>query len=253
MPEVTHHGRRTGYRILDGETDERLLCIHGSGGASDVWSGLAETPLDAVAADLSGHGRSADVDTSAGPATLAAYAEDVLAVARETDATVLVGHSLGGAVALHVVLETALDPDALVLVGTGAKLAVHQDIRTALAEDFEGAIEGLHAPDLLFHDPRPDDIEHSTALMRATGQSVTRRDFLTCHSFDVRDRLGEVTQPTLAITGEHDGLTPPAYHEYLAEHVGDGRVETIPDAAHYSMVERPTAFADAVVEFLDGL
>lgn len=250
MPTVTHQGRRTAFRVLAGDTDSRLLCIHGSGGSSDAWSGVDDTALDAVAVDLSGHGRSDDLDLTPGLDALAAYADDAIAVARETGARVLVGHSLGGAVALHVAMETAFDPDALVLVGTGAKLTVHEDVRAALADDFEGAIETLHGPDLLFHENRPSDVEWSSALMRETGQTVTRRDFLTCHAFDVRDRLEEIHQPTLALTGEHDGLTPPSYHEYLAEQVRDGLVETIPGAAHYSMVERPAAFADAVTEFL---
>jgi len=236
---------------MPGDTDSRLLCIHGSGGSIDVWSGLESTDLDAVAIDLSGHGQSEDLEASAGPDALTAYADDVVAVAHAVEADVLMGHSLGGAVALNAALESGFDPAALVLVGTGAKLGVHESIRTALAEDFEGAIDMLHEPDRLFHESRPADVERSKALLRQTGQMVTRRDFLTCHAFDVRDRLDEIGQPTLAVTGEHDGLTPPAFHEYLAAHVQDGRQETIPDAAHYSFLEQPTEFLDAVARFLD--
>lgn len=251
MPIVEHDGRDTAYRVLSGDTDSRLLCIHGSGGSGDVWAGLEATHLDAVAVDLSGHGGSADIDVPAGPDALAAYADDVVTVAHATDVDVLVGHSLGGAVALRVALESTLDPTALVLVGTGAKLGVHEAIRTALAEDFEGAIESLHEPDRLFHENQPADVERSKSLMRETGQAVTRRDFLTCHAFDVRDRLGEVRQPTLAVTGEHDGLTPVAFHEYLAVGVQDGCLEVLPDAAHYSFLEQPAAFTNTVARFLD--
>jgi len=255
---VSHDGRGTAYRheAADDDPDADVLCVHGSGGTAAVWeSQLAhlDDGSSVVALDLSGHGESEDVKAAPGPAALSAYADDVVAVARETGAGVLVGNSLGGAVALHVALAYDFEPDALVLVGTGAKLAVHEDLRTLLDEDFEAAVEALHGPDMCFHENEGPHRERSMALMRETGQAVTRRDLLTCNVFDVRDRLGEIDAPVLAITGEHDRLTPPQYHEYLAENVRDGRAETIPDAAHLSMVERPRAFDGAVERFLDRL
>lgn len=258
MNTVAHHGRETAYRHepVAVPAGTGLLCVHGSGLTSAVWDEGRSTLADGrsvAALDLSGHGDSADVDAEAGPPALSAYAEDVIAVARETDAGVLVGHSLGGAVALHVALAGDFEPEALVLVGTGAKLAVHEDVRTLLAEDFEAALEFLHGRDMLFHQDEGPHRDRSMALMRETGRAVTRRDLLTCHVFDVRDRLGEVDVPALAITGEHDRLTPPAYHEYLAEHLPNGRWETVPDAAHLSMMERPGTFDDAVRRFLDEL
>lgn len=252
---VAHHGRETAYRNEPAadDADARLLCVHGSGGMSTVWDAQLrhlDDDRSVAALDLSGHGDSDDVD--AGPGALSAYAEDVVAVARAIDAGVLVGNSLGGAVALQVAIEGGFDPDALVLCGTGAKLAVHEDLRRLLEEDFEAAVETLHGPDMLFHEHEGPHRERSMTLMRETGRAVTRRDFLTCHAFDVRDRLGAIDVPALAITGEHDRLTPPTFHEYLAERIPDGRWETIPDAAHLSMVERPRAFNEAVEGFLVG-
>lgn len=259
MERVTHDGRTTAYRRVDrGGTGAPLCCVHGSGGTHGVWRSQlgrlsAERPV--VALDLSGHGDSGDVDTSAGPETLAAYAADVGAVARETGARVLVGNSLGGAVVLTLLLDDpeALDLEAVVLAGSGAKLAVDETLQSLLDEDFEKAVEVLHREDLFFHDPDPRLVELSKAAMHEAGQAVTRRDFLSCHTFDVRDRLGEVSVPVLALTGEHDGLTPPWYHEYVAEHVPEGEWATVPDAAHLSMLERPDAFNDALTSFLEGL
>lgn len=253
MYTVSHHGRETAYLTGPSADHARLLWVHGSGGTSAVWnaqlSGLDED-LPTAALDLSGHGDSDDVDAEAGPAALSVYAEDVVAVARMVDADVVVGNSLGGAVALHVAIESDFEPAALVLCGTGAKLAVHEDLRHLLDDDFEAAVEALHGPDMCFHENDGPDRERSMTLMRETGRAVTRRDLLTCHAFDVRDRLGEIDVPALAITGEHDRLTPPKYHEYLAEHLPNGRAETISDAAHLSMIERPDAFDDAVRRFL---
>lgn len=258
MDSVTHDGRTTAYRIADrGGDGTPLLFVHGSGGTHAVWKSQvarlsSQRPVAAL--DLSGHGESDDVDTDPGQVTLDAYANDVLAVADAVDAGVLVGNSLGGAVALTAVLDHGADPDALVLAGSGAKLAVTKPLRTWLAgEDggFERAIEFLHGEDLLFHDPSDRALEFSKQAMRDCGRDVVERDFLSCHTFDVRERLGDLDCPVFALTGKHDRLTPPNFHEYVAEEVPDGEWTTIPDTAHLSMLEEPAVFNDALAGFLD--
>ena len=255
MQTVEHLGRETAYSYSDRDGDgPPILFVHGSGGSHAVWKSqrrLADR-WPVVALDLSGHGASDDVDANPGFTTLAAYADDVVAVAEATDARILVGNSLGGAVVMHVLLEREFSPDAAVLAGTGARLGVLEDLLEWLESDFERAVDFLHGPDLFFHDPDPRLVEASRDVMGETGRAVTRRDFLTCHRFDVRDRLGEIDAPVLAVTGEYDRLTPPWYHETLAENVANGRLETIDDAAHLAMLERPAAFNETVAAFLES-
>ncbi|QLG62705.1 alpha/beta fold hydrolase [Halorarum salinum] len=256
MDGVTHHGRRTAYRVSDrGGDGPGLLCIHGSGGAAGVWKSQSRLAGRApvVALELSGHGESDDVNATGGPDALEAYTDDVVAVAEETGASVLVGNSLGGAVATWTALERDLDLDGLVLAGTGAKLTVLDDLLAWLADDFDRAVEFLHADDRLFHDPDGRYVELSKEAMYDAGRAVTERDFRTCHAFDVRNRLGELDSPALAIVGEHDQLTPVRYHEYLAEHVPDCELAVVQDAAHLTMLEAPDAFNDELESFLDRL
>jgi len=255
METVTHHGRTTAFRYSDrGGGGRTLLCVHGSGGDGGVWRSqfrLSDRyPVAAV--DLSGHGEADDVDAAPGYATLSAYADDVFAVAEEVDATVFLGNSMGGSVLLHAVLERDLDPAALVLTGTGARLPVLSDLLEWLDSDFERAVEFLHEPGRLFYDADERLLEGSREAMYATGRAVTRRDFLTCHEFDVRGRLEAVSVPTLAVVGEHDKLTPRWYHENLVDAVPDAELATIEDAAHLAMLEQPRAFNAAVTEFLAG-
>ena len=257
MERVAHHGRETAYCVADrGGSGTALCCVHGSGGTHEVWKAqlsrlAAERPV--VALDLSGHGDSEDVATPPGPETMAAYADDLVAVLRVTDAGAVCGNSLGGAVALTAVLDRDIDPMALVLAGSGARLAVLPDLLDWLTADFDRAIAFLHEPDRLFHEADEAHRAVTAETMRAVGSTVTYRDFASCDAFDVRERLSSVAPPTLALTGEYDELTPPRYHEYIADAVPDGRRTTIPDAAHLSMIERPAAFNDAVSSFLDAV
>jgi len=258
METVTHHGRETAYRRHDrGGDGEPVLFVHGSGGSHQVWKSQARLADDrpVIALDLSGHGESEDIDAAPGYETLSAYVDDVLAVVETTGARVLCGNSLGGAILLTLVLDRGPDVDlsGLVLSGTGAKLAVLDDLLRWLRTDFERAIEFLHGPDRLFHDPDERLVAVSREALAVAGQEVTHRDFRTCHEFDVRGDLDAVGVPTLAVVGEHDALTPPWYHESLAEAIPDAEWTTIPDAAHLAMLERPEAYNDAVSAFLERI
>ncbi|EJN59014.1 alpha/beta fold hydrolase [Halogranum rubrum] len=259
MQTVTHHGRETAYRRwFRGDPDDAgptVLFVHGSGGSHGVWKSQARlaSEFPVVAVDLSGHGESDDVNADPGGEALAAYVDDVVAVARETDATILVGNSLGGAVVMTLALERDLALDGLVLTGTGARLSVLEDLLVWLEEDFERAIEFLHEPDHLFHDPDERDLELSKETMEAVGGAVTSRDFQTCHRFDVRGEVGDIDVPTLAVVGEYDQLTPKHYHEYLADTMPACTVTVVDDAAHLAMLEQPEAFNDAVEEFLSSI
>ncbi|ELZ94130.1 putative hydrolase [Haloferax mucosum ATCC BAA-1512] len=251
---VDHHGRTIAYRHRGADgTRPTILCIHGSGGSHAVWRGQFRIARDypVAALDLSGHGDSDDVDADPGYETLSAYVDDVVAVADATDASVLVGNSLGGAVALTLALERDFDLDALVLTGTGAKLAVLDDLLDWLDDDFDRAVSFLHGDDKLFHTDDERFREGSKQAMYDAGHAVVRRDFRSCHTFDVRDELDQLTVPTLALVGEYDRLTPPSYHEYLDDELPDCEFGTIEDAAHLAMLEQPAAFNDAVTSFLD--
>jgi pimeloyl-ACP methyl ester carboxylesterase len=106
---------------------------------------------------------------------------------------------------------------------------------------------------MLFHDADEETIAESKAGMHDVVRAVTERDFLSCHSFDVRDRLDELATPALALVGDHDSLTPPKFHEFLAENIPDAGIVTVTDAAHLAMIEQPDAFNGALDIFLNRL
>ena len=254
MKTIDHRGRETAYEYADRGGDGPPICfVHGSGGSSAVWKSqhrLADR-YPVVAVDLSGHGASDDIDATPGYSTLSAYADDVIAVASETDARILCGSSLGGAVVLHIAIERAdFEPEALILTATGAKLGVLEDLLTWLEHDFDRAIEFLHGEDSFFHDVDERLRERSIEQLQSCGREIVLRDFLTCHRFDVRDELSGIETPTLVIYGDRDRLTPPQYHEYLADEISNSTLVEIEDAAHLVMIERPARFNDAIDTFL---
>jgi len=253
VESVTHDGRTVAYREASYGDEPPVVYVHGAGGDHRLW--VEQYAPDgvgpAVSLDLTGHGESDDASLDPGRETLDAYADDVVAVVEATDATTVVGNSMGGAAALWATLARGLDPDALVLCGTGAKLAVDDDLLGLLEADFDVAVDALAAPDLLFHDAGDEVVARATDAMRAAGPAVTGRDFRTCDWFDVRDRLGEIEARCLAITGEHDGMTPPSFTRFLGEELSDCETTLLDDCAHLSMLEGPTAWNERVRAFLD--
>jgi pimeloyl-ACP methyl ester carboxylesterase len=65
--------------------------------------------------------------------------------------------------------------------------------------------------------------------------------------------LTQIACPTLVITGELDGPTPPADGKLMAERIPGARLELIPQAGHLSNLEQPEAFNEAIRSFLDQL
>jgi len=89
--------------------------------------------------------------------------------------------------------------------------------------------------------------------MHDTGQAVTRRDFLTSHEFDVRDRVDEIDTPARSVWGVRPVDPAVVSREYLADEIDEAGLAEIEDAAHLAMIERPTAFNTVVDEFLSEI
>jgi pimeloyl-ACP methyl ester carboxylesterase len=197
--------------------------------------------------DLPGHGRS----KGDGCQTIDCYAEVVLAFldAVNVDRAMVVGHSMGGAIAQTLALQADERILSVVLVGTGARLRVARAILEGIRDDFEQAI------DLITGYAWSPDADKSLkrlgreALLQ-TGSRVLLGDFVACDRFDVMAALPEIKVPTLVITGTADRLTPVKYARYLAKHIPDARLVTVEGAGHMVMLERPEQVADAVREFV---
>lgn len=67
---------------------------------------------------------------------------------------------------------------------------------------------------------------------------------------DTLDRLGQITAPTLVITGDSDLLIPPGNSDLLAARIHGARLATIPGGSHAFNFETPDTFNAAVLEFL---
>lgn len=202
--------------------------------------------------DLRGHGESG----GAGVRTIEALAADVLALLDhlEIERFVLVGHSMGGMISQTITLAHPERVERLVLVnsigrmtysrGRGLLMAVSTRVPFKL---FVAAnIQRAFAPGY----PR-EEIRSYIRASSATPREVVRTLYGAMRAFDVLDRLGEVSTPTLLVHGYYDIQLPVAQMLRMAKAYQDAEVRIL-DAGHELPVEKPAELTATLDRFLTG-
>ncbi len=226
------------------------LMIHGAGGSHLHFPPeVRHLPeANAVVPDLSAHGDS----PGAGHATIAAYAADMIALlnALHIDQAIVMGHSMGGAIALTLALDYPQRVCGLILMSTGAKLSVHSDILSGITTEFMQVAKTII--DWQWHVNADKDLREVIGYKTLIGTpaQIVYNDYMACNIFDVRQRLSEIHIPTLIIGGTLDKLTPPKYSEYLHQHIADSKLALIEDGAHMVAQEQPHVVAGVIREWL---
>lgn len=242
-----------------GPEDAPLLVLGPSLGTSTiVW----ETVLPALAADhrviawdLPGHGASAP---AAEPFTVGDLADAVAEHAGELGAERIryAGVSLGGAVGLELMLRHPALVERAVIACSGAVIADPQSWHDRAAQVraqstsslLIGSAQRWFAPGSIAAHP-----DLSGRLLHVL-QNADDASYAWCcealAGYDVRECLGEIAAPVLAVWGAHDQVTPEASAREIADGVRDGRAAGIPDASHLAPVDDPAALAALLTGFL---
>jgi pimeloyl-ACP methyl ester carboxylesterase len=237
--------------IRGSETAPSLLFIHGAGCNASVWKAQADYFAGkhlAYLMDLPGHGGSGP----GGEERISSYAEWVRLTASslfQSRPFILVGHSMGGAIALEVGIHPPKNLEGMVLVGTGARLSVTRAIFQMIQEDLDLFFQTIDQ--FAFAPAATRGVrENFMRAVRDCPPTVLFNDFKACDLFDVRNRLEEIHVPVLILCGAEDQLTPGKQSIYLQQNIGESRLVVIPDAGHMVMAERPEITNEAIESFL---
>jgi pimeloyl-ACP methyl ester carboxylesterase len=228
-----------------------LVFVHGAGGSRLHWPpGLRRLAgVLALAVDLPGHGDS----PSSGEADIEAYARRLSEwrTAVALDRPVLVGHSMGSAIALASALAEPDSLAGLVLVGSGARLRVNPTLLESVGrpEAFTAAVDKI----IHWSFSREAEVrltELARTRMFEAGPAVLSADLHACDAFDVTARLGDIRLPTLIIVGRDDRMTPPALAQELRDRIAGASLEIVEAAGHMVILEQPMAVAGHLQAFL---
>jgi pimeloyl-ACP methyl ester carboxylesterase len=253
MPEITVQGQVVQIQDSVKASHRGIVFLHGAGGSHhtfrDQWAELKGLGR-LVIPDLPGHARSGGTP----PESVDAYAAWVVDFIKEIrlDRIILAGHSMGGAIALRAALGGLKGLEALVLLGTGARLRISPAIFEGIGERFRefapelvGWMTSSASSDLLREDVTNDVLSTRPATFLA--------DFHACNGFDVMNRLDAIRVPTLVISGDDDRLTPLKYGEYLATNIPGAVLKIIHGAGHLAVLEKPTEVNAVITSFVHSL
>jgi pimeloyl-ACP methyl ester carboxylesterase len=273
LKTVSLHGRDVSCAVQG--SGPVLLLIHGMVGSCQNWEAVIELLArhhTVVAPDLPGHGASAPGAGDYSLGALAAGLRDLLVALGHERAT-LVGHSLGGGVAMQIAYQFPELTERLVLVSSGGLgPEVSLILRAAAlpgAELVVGATAwgakraggplarglatvGLRATadvaevargyaSLADRDRRAAFLATLRSVIGARGQRVDASDRLY---------LAEVL-PVLVIWGARDPIIPVCHAERAHEAIAGSRLEIFEDVGHLPQLEAPARFVNVLQRFLD--
>lgn len=276
--ETTHaiiHGNPIGYRTT-GE-GPAIVLIHGMAGSSETWEPIMPALAahgTVIAPDLLGHGASAKPRGDYSLGSQASGVRDLL-VALGHDRATIVGHSLGGGIAMQFAYQFPERCERLALVSSGGLgREVSALLRALSVPGTEYVLAAGYAPFVLnagaavaswlgrlglrpapaaaeiwrsyasLKDPeaRAAFIHTLRAVVDLGGQRVSARDRLYLTS----------EMPTLIVWGDSDPFIPVAHALAAHEAMRGSRLEILPGSGHYPHRDAPERFAALLCDFLSS-
>ena len=273
--QIELHGRRVVYRVAG--SGPPVVLIHGMLNSSSHWRAVA---LDlarehtVIAPDLIGHGDSA---APRGDYSLGAHAASIrdLLAAQGIDRASIVGHSLGGGVAMQFFYQFPQRTERLVLVSSGGlghevspmlrtaalpgvsallSLTIRRRLLGALSDaghrlDRREVRLGVYVQALAralrpleSAEARQAFLQTLRAVIDVHGQRVSATDRLYLLE----------SMPTLIVWGERDNTIPLSHGRRAHAAIPNSRLRTLPRAAHFPHLEDPQGLAQMLREFIQS-
>ena len=252
--------QHTGPSTLPGqppiqESGQTLVCLHGAGSHGEFFM---ET-LDAlegrhgvIVFDQPGHGRSGSLDSLGSVEKMAEFTQ-AFCDALGLEHPVLMGHDMGGAVALQMALNQPERIRALIIAACGARIEIGDQTLEQARLVSEGKERRPFDPSNFSSQTAPEIMKKAFMWGLKTDPRATYGDLLACQGWNPGEGLASLSTPTLVVHGsdEHEGVQAQA--AALAEQLSQSQLEIVPGAGHALLPETPEALAETVHAFLGGL
>ncbi|HMT48642.1 MAG TPA: alpha/beta fold hydrolase [Dietzia sp.] len=277
MQKTTLHGRELAYREAGaGEGKPTLLLIHGMAGSSGTWREMIprlESSYHILAPDLPGHGESSLDFDDYSLGAMASALRDLLVVKGVRRCTVI-GHSLGGGVALQFVYQYPDFCERIALIGSGGLgKEVNWILRLLAVPGAELLLTGAAAPFLVSAGDRARgfltgkgvravSLEEPWAAYESLGKPGHRRTFFKTlravvdnkgQAVSANNRLHLAGQlPFQLIWGDRDPIIPVSHGHATHDAIPGSRLAIVEGTGHYPHVEDPAAVERIITEFMES-
>ena len=245
---------------IDQGAGPAVLLLHGIGGRASLWAPTIAALSDrrrVIAMDMPGYdGTVPPLDSFEALADAAVALLD----ARGITSADVIGHSLGGMIALEIALRHPARVRRLVIVASSPAFgsrdpAFRAEFIAARLKPLDaglgmgGAAIGL-MPALVGKTADPEVEKAAIAAMSHVNEAAYRVTLEMLTGFDRRAELPRLRQRTLLIAGDADKTAPPRGMARMADAMGVARMIVIPGAGHLVPLEAPEAFHAALLDFL---
>jgi pimeloyl-ACP methyl ester carboxylesterase len=273
VSEITLHGHTFSYRMAG--SGPALVLLHGITCSSETWEEIIPAlakHFTVIAPDLLGHGQSAKPMAEYSPGAYAAIVRDLLIGLEHTRVT-LVGHSLGGGIAMQFSYLFPEMIERLVLVSSGGLgRELHGMLRAAALPGAEAVLPWFSSPRLRKVVDRGVALLGRTGLRASTDLREVWRGFGTFVDADTRraffhtmrtvidsggqratatDRLYLAAHmPTLIVWGERDRIIPVQHAEAARAGIEGSRLMVFADAGHFPYIDCPSRFVSVLTNFI---
>ncbi len=235
---------------------EALICLHHAGGNARNFDAFCRTIADRhspIAFDLPGHDRSGSSDSLESVEAIAEFVMAAVELLAPGRPVVVVGHGMGGAVALQFALAHPERVRALVLCGSGGAFPCDDALveRTRLVS--EGKARREFDPGAFAEQASPEVLKHGFMDTMKTDPRIVFRNLSAWRQWKGAERFAELAVETLVCVGDEErDAVEETIDAFVATH-GRARKHEIPSAGHMIPHEAPDAFAAAVAAFLENL
>ncbi len=237
-----------------------IIFIHGAGGDHSVWvlqaRYFAHHGFAVLAIDLPGHGRSDPPLLESVPdmATWLLRLMDCAGVAR----AILVGHSVGGLVALEATAQAPERIDSLAMLGVNFPMAVHDDLLGRTAANDHQALDLINswAHGYSAHLGRNKVpglwmMGGSIRLLERAPDGAVHADLQAAADYNGGlNAAAKVACSALLLLGERDRMTRPKTAQSLAEAIPNVTIVVLPNCGHMIMEEYPDEALRTLIEHL---
>ena len=239
----------------DRSRGETVLCLHGAGSNGAIFAALIERLAEQhspCAFDQPGHGRSGGLDSLGSVERMAEFTRGVIEKL-DLRRPVLLGHALGGGVALEYALRYAGELRALVLCAGGARFDVSDQTLDLERRVTEGKERRPFGRELFSPVVSPEILRQGFMEQLKTDPRARYGDLLAARDWNAEDRLAALALPCLVVVGEDEA--PPVIEraELLVSRIPGTRKVVLPKAGHMLPLEAAEGLADAVQSFLAEL
>jgi len=249
-----HTGRTTLPNVTPDVSKGKLLFfLHGAGSNGH----FGHKMLDLLSArhsplslDYPGHGRSSGTESLK---SVTAYSDLVYAFWKKLGVrpAVLIGHSMGGAIAMDLAVRRPEMVDGLILTCTAAKFTIPDERTNIWKQVMQGRAGQPFTKDSCSPATPMNIVQEGWMEQIKTDPRVRYFDLVACQQVDLTPKLGEIRKPTLVLTGQDDLSTPVAQSELLRDRISGAKLTVIPQAGHWLPIEKPQEACDAILAFLN--